>query len=113
MGSPLEDEISPSSRSSHHRCCAQRPGGGGDPVADPVADLVSDPAPALMGGDQRALMAQDPSAHQGASAVLLLATTAPPPSAQTEVLHRSQRSQDPALTEAPRAVVEPAQFVRM
>merc|ERR1712107_521159 len=104
MGSPLEDEISPSSRSSRHPCCC--------PVADPVADLVADPALALMGGDQRALMAPDPSAHPGASAVLLLATTAPPPSAQTEVLHRSQRSQDPALTEAPRAVVEPAQFVR-
>jgi len=82
-------------------------------VADQVADLVADPALALMGGDQRALMAPDPSVHQGASAVLLLATTAPPRSAQTEVLHRSQRSQDPALTEAPRAVVEPAQFVRM
>merc|ERR1712107_927643 len=78
---------------------------------DQVADLVADPALALMGGDQRALMAPDPSAHRGASAVLLLATTAPPRSAQTEVLHRSQRSQDPALTEAPRAVVEPAQFV--
>merc|ERR1711936_1367096 len=74
---------------------------------DLVADLVADPAPALMGGDQRALMAQDPSVHQGASAVLLLATTAPRRSARTEVLHRSQRSQDPALTEAPRAVVEP------
>merc|ERR1711936_895907 len=81
--------------------------------ADLVADLVADPAPALMEGDQRALMAPDPSVHQGASAVLLLATTAPRPSAQTEVLHRSQRSQDPALTEAPRTVVEPAQFVRM
>merc|ERR1712228_147881 len=84
---------------------AQRPGGGGG--------LVADPALALMGGDQRALMAQDPSAHQGASAVLLLATTAPPPFAQTGVLHRSQRSRDPALMEVPRAVVEPAQFVRM
>merc|ERR1719322_2326613 len=82
-------------------------------VEDLVADPVADPAPALMGGDQRALMAQDPSVHQGASAVLLLATTAPRPSAQTEVLHRSQRGQDPALTEAPRAVVEPAQFVQM
>merc|ERR1712107_96965 len=80
---------------------------------DQVADLVADPALALMGGDQRALMAPDPSAHRGASAVLLLATTAPPRSALTEVLHRSQRSQDPALTEAPRAVVEPAQFVQM
>merc|ERR1712088_5607 len=62
------------------------------------ADLVADPALALMGGDQPALMAPDPSVHQGASAVLLLATTAPPRSAQTEVLHRSQRSQGSALS---------------
>merc|ERR1712107_198789 len=109
MGSPLEDEISPFSVFSSPLLLPR----GLVVGADLVADLVADPAPALMGGDQRALMAPDPSVHRGASAVLLLATTAPPRSALTEVLHRSQRSQDPALTEAPRAVVEPAQFVRM
>merc|ERR1712107_749207 len=73
MGSPLEDEISPFSVFSSPLLLPR----GLVVGADPVADLVADPAPALMGGDQRALMAPDPSAHQGASAVLLLATTAP------------------------------------
>merc|ERR1712107_837582 len=94
MGSPLEDEISPFSVFSSPLLLPR----GLVVGADLVADLVADPAPALMGGDQRALMAPDRSVHRGASAVLLLATTAPPRSALTEVLHRSQRSQDPALT---------------
>merc|ERR1712107_438414 len=79
MGSPLEDEISPFSVFSSPLLLPRGLVVGGDQVAD----LVADPAPALMGGDQRALMAPDPSAHQGVSAVLLLATTAPPRSALT------------------------------
>merc|ERR1712107_943290 len=87
MGSPLEDEISPFSVFSSPLLLPR----GLVVGADLVADLVADPAPALMGGDQRALMAPDPSAHQGASAVLLLATTAPPRSALTEVLQKPEK----------------------
>ena len=102
--SPLEDEISPSSRSSCHPCCCPEAWwqtrwqtwwqtqpllwwGELSPSTISTTYLLSADHNKYiffhgqtniildnLRGDQRALMAPDPSVHQGASAVLLLAS---------------------------------------
>ena len=104
--SPLEDEISPSSRSSRHPCCCPEAWwwwqtrwqtwwqtqpllwwGELSPSTISTTYLLSADHNKYiffhgqtniildnLRGDQRALMAPDPSVHQGASAVLLLAS---------------------------------------